>query len=125
MLIKDASKLPKRIREVVIANQADPSERLVLAVRTGFRVNNDFPFAWLIVTDRQLLICSTHKRKGLHALYRLDQVDIRLRQSPRAVEVFPKKFEDGDYILSIADLDDSEADLLMTETQAAKNSLSS
>src|SRR5688572_16865311 len=96
--------LPKQVQKH-LRDVKDVDERLQLAVRTGFRVNPDLPYAWLIVTTKRILLCSTHRSRGVHADLRYRDISsIRSMGQCAGVEILPKSLEVDDLSIPLPEI---------------------
>ena len=62
MFVKSSGGLPNRIGEVVA--QAATGE-FRAAVKTTYRPNDTIPSIWIVVTSDYLVLCNTHRTRGL------------------------------------------------------------
>ena len=62
MFVKSRGELPQRIGEVV--SQAEAGE-FRAAIKTTYKPNATIPSIWIVVTSGYLLLCNTHRTRGL------------------------------------------------------------
>lgn len=55
--------LPKRIADVILG--CSPEDEFVAAVKTSLKPNATIPLLWLVCTTQYLLVCNTHRTRGL------------------------------------------------------------
>jgi hypothetical protein len=68
MLVKSYDKLPTRLKISPTSPSFYKSD-FICAIKTAFRPKYHIPYIWIIVTKNNLLLCNTHKTKGIWALY--------------------------------------------------------
>jgi hypothetical protein len=59
-------------------------EEFLIAAPTLYRPNSDMPFAWLVVTSHRILLCNTHRSRGIYAEHSLREIN-ELRIESRSV----------------------------------------
>lgn len=59
-----AEHLPARIQQRVADNTSDIGE-MIGAVKTSYKPNATIPLLWLIFGSKGLMLCSTHKTRGV------------------------------------------------------------
>lgn len=72
--------LPTRIKDLLQSrgHKLDSSSR---ALKTEFKPNSTIPTIWIVSTNKHILLCSTHKTRGLWAIYGRDELNcVRLKR---------------------------------------------
>ncbi len=107
-IISQEAGLPAAVRRLM-QQTSSPSERFVVAGRTTFRVNSDMPFAWLVVTSSRLILCSTHKTRGLHRMHPYSEInEVRFHLDSRRIVVLPNNPAHGDFDVQLPGLTEAE-----------------
>ncbi len=65
-LVRSLDDIPERPRGNLRPLLAE-AERVLLSAPTEYRSNPDMPFAWLVITSRQLILCNSHRTRGVYA----------------------------------------------------------
>ena len=71
MFTRRVDELPPRIREVV---EKAGVGAFCLALKTAFKPNATIPLIWMVLTSEGLLLCNTHRTRGLWGKYSRSQV---------------------------------------------------
>ena len=89
------------------------SEQFIVAFRTAYRPNPDMPFAWLVITSRQVILCNTHRSRGVYAAH--DKTDINdVRLQGKVLTIFLNDPASGDLTIPLpSDLLQDDAVTLM------------
>ena len=66
--------LPDRIRTLLANKGYSPSDCL-FALRSTFRPNFALPTLWLILTQDALMLCNTHRTRGLYREFRSGDIN--------------------------------------------------
>ncbi|NMO15747.1 hypothetical protein HPC49_03310 [Pyxidicoccus fallax] len=64
MIVRGFEQLPPRIQDVLRVRGVGPGE-FVLGLKSSYKPNATIPILWFIVTAEHLLLCNTHKTRGL------------------------------------------------------------
>lgn len=72
MFIDQFTKLPERIQSNYLNEHL--LEEFKFALKTDVKPNATIPILWLICTKTALLICNTHKTRGLYKKYRWNDI---------------------------------------------------
>jgi hypothetical protein len=106
-LIRSLNDLPKQVQKHLRESQKEPGERLQLAARTGYRVNSDMPYAWLVLTTRRVVLCSTHRSRGIHANLAYGEIS-SIRAQIKGIEILPKDLGCADLAVPLPDESDED-----------------
>ena len=68
MLIKFYDKLPAGLK-MLLTNQGFYESDFICGIKTAFKPKYEIPYIWIVVTKESLLLCNTHKTRGMWALY--------------------------------------------------------
>ena len=80
-LVQGIAELPERIRSSLAASGIQP-DAFQSALRTAFKPNATIPIIWLVLLRDRLLLCNTHKSRGVWREYPRESFDsIRLAYS--------------------------------------------
>lgn len=97
--------LPKQIQKHLRDLRDEADARLQLAVKTGYRANPDMPYAWLVLATHHLLICNTHRTRGVVACLRYREISSIRSVGDNAIEILPRNLEHGDLTIPLPDVD--------------------
>lgn len=64
-IIESYGLLPPKIQRTVDQSEGSGSQ-VVIGIRTTFRQNQDMPYCYLVVCRGKVLVCSSHKTRGVH-----------------------------------------------------------
>lgn len=56
--------LPSRIATAIA--ESSPRDNFIAAIKTALKPNATIPFLWLVCTDKHLLVCNTHRTRGVY-----------------------------------------------------------
>jgi hypothetical protein len=125
VLVGAEDDLPRGVRMHFRA-VSNPNEVFLIAARTEYRMNPDIPYAWLLVSTDRLMLCSSHKTRGVHCNLLWRQAsEIRIFEATRQIDVFPHDPHRGDLHLLISSLDDEGISKLAEAILSAKNAATS
>jgi hypothetical protein len=111
--------LPPRVR-ANLSRQLSPGETVTVAATTDYRPNADMPFAWLVITSRQLILCSTHRTRGIYAAYsRSDINDVRQEANGRVLRILSNNQELADLVIPFASTVTSDEAAMLTQAASA------
>jgi len=80
--------LPERIQNAL--DRADvPAESVVAVLKSSLKPDATIPILWAVVTSRQLLLCSTHARRGIWRTFEPNGVN-DVRRTGRVIEIIPE-----------------------------------
>ena len=103
-IISDMAELPARIQARVREAEADVGAFL-FAFKTAFKPNATIPFIWLVLADRGILLCITHRSRGNWALMKRSDVDrIVVEQrliGPGLIRISPKQLQADGHVLPL------------------------
>jgi hypothetical protein len=63
-IVRDFRKLPPRIQDVVVSSGARVDD-FALAMKSSYKPNATIPIIWFVVMAERLLLCNTHRSRGL------------------------------------------------------------
>ena|SRR5579884_358662 len=85
-LLYDESDLPERVRENL--RTVVPIGTFVLAVLTKYRPNGDMPFAWLVLRGGALVLCGSHRTRGVYAAHPFTDInEVRLEGAGKILRI--------------------------------------
>jgi len=95
VFLREWGDLPLRVKENA-ASRLDRGEAMQLAALTAFRPNGDMPFAWFLVTSKQVMLCSTHRGRGVYAAHPLTEINsVRLEGNGRVLRILVNDLASG------------------------------
>lgn len=102
-IVRDFEQLPPRIKTVVLAAGARVDE-FVLAMKSSYKPNATIPIIWFVVTKDRLLLCNTHKTRGLwRTLAGAAVGSLQLHHSSLAAPYFVLSDADGSVYVTVPD----------------------
>jgi hypothetical protein len=119
-LLYDLNELPPRIRETI---RGLPSlGTFLLAAPTEYRPNADMPFAWLVLTSRQLVLCNTHRTRGIYAAHQFSEInEVRAESANRVLRILLNDPGLGDLVIPLhPELTAEHVGIIVHSVQPAK-----
>lgn len=87
MFTRRTDDLPERI--VAALAGVSKEDEFIAAVKTALKPNATIPFLWLVCTKRDLLVCNTHRTRGLYKKSTWSEINAirRIGESSGAIHI--------------------------------------
>ena len=116
------SDLPERIQAIVSRNIRS-SDDFIAALKTELKPNATIPVLWLVITTGGLLLCSTHRTRGLYRSFHKDAINsIRVEHSHSLpgtrIEIISSELSEPDFNVPLDTTLDTEELKTILETHS-------
>jgi hypothetical protein len=99
-LAYDLRELPARVADNLRGRVS--ADRFIVAAPTEYRPNPDMPFAWLVLTADQLVLCCTHRTRGVYAAHPFEEINqVRLESNGRVLRILLNDPASGDLTIPL------------------------
>lgn len=118
MLFKALSELPEKIQNVI--SSVSNSGKFICAVKTAFKPNATIPILWIVVTENMLLLCNTHRTRGLFYSCKWHEINcVRRRDNQdRTLEIIHKSLDVDDCVIPLPEkMNTEEIDALIMKCE--------
>lgn len=122
-IVDTVEELPERI-QARVRDVAPDLGGFRAAFKTSFKPNATIPLIWLVLADRGILLCSTHRTRGVWAVLEREDIDTIVVEKGIVgagwVKITPRKLGENDHVLPLPDrLDEKEVKPLLATWQAS------
>ena len=73
-IIKNTRELPPRLQSLL--SELQQEQAFICAIKTDLKPNATIPILWLFLTKSGLLLCNTHRTRGLFASHTWQEINI-------------------------------------------------
>lgn len=102
-LITEINQLPEKIQAVL--NEQGQQSKFVCAIKTDYKPNATIPILWLVLTKTDLLLCNTHKTRGLTAKHAWNAINAVRKKAGtgkvNTIEILYTQLSDDDTVLPL------------------------